>query len=225
MLQGRASEDFLVGRRVMSLDTHIVEFREIVDAIYGTYLDACDGFADVRARAAEIEEEGVRSYEDVKAQHPELSHLPFGGTDFAYSRSVPAGSQPRYRHLHQVPIEAIRCRNEEGGSNFKFIGNMCVVTLYQYWEDYFRLQFAQDLGVEKNDLQVPLFGELRHYRHAIIHNRAIATAEVEECAVLRGPKRGEPLLLNRNLFEEIIDGILGFLQVLQETPGQFIRRA
>jgi hypothetical protein len=209
----------------MSLDRHIAEFREIVDAIYGTYLDACEGFTRVRARAAEMEEESVRTYEDAKSKHPDISHLPFGGAEFSYGRWVPAGSQPRYRHLHQVPIEALRRRNEDGGSNFQFIGNVCVVTLFQYWEHYFRLQFAHDLGVEKNDLDVPLFGELRRYRQAIIHNRGIATAEVEECALLRASRRGEPLLFHRNLFEEIIDGILGFLHGLQERPEQFIRRA
>jgi hypothetical protein len=212
-------------RRLVSLNSDIVEFREIVDAIYGTYLDACEGFARVRSRAAEIEEEGLRSYENAKTKHPELSHLPFGGTDFAYGRWIPAGSQPRYRHLHQVPIEALRRRNEEGGSNFQFIGNVCVVTLFQYWEDDFRLRFAQELGLEKNDLQVPLFGELRYYRHAIIHNHGRATAEVEECVLLKGPRRGEPLLIRRPLFEEIIDGILEFLHRLQENPEQFTRCA
>lgn len=83
----------------------------------------------------------------------------------------------------------------------------------------------QELGVEKNDLQVPLFGELRRYRQAIIHNRGIATAEVEECVVLKGPRPGERLLFHRNLFEEIIDAILAFLHGLQERPEQFIRRA
>ncbi len=87
------------------------------------------------------------------------------------------------------------------------------------------MRCAQTLGVGKNDIQVPLFGELRHYRHAIIHNHGIATAAVEECVLLRGPRRGEPLLVGPTLFEEIIDGILEFLERLRESPEQFIRRA
>lgn len=215
----------IVIRRVVSLDRHIAEFREIVDAIYGTYLDACDGFTRVRERASEIEEESLRSYEDVKTKHPELSHLPFGGTEFSYGRSVPAGSQPRYRHLHQVSIEVLRRRNEQGGTNFRFIGNVCVVTLFQYWEDYFRAQFAQDLGVDKDQIQVPLFGDLRRYRQAIIHNRGLATAEVEEVSLLKGPRRCQPVLFHRDLFEEAIDGILAFLDGLAGNPAQFIRCA
>ena len=164
----------------MSLDSHIAQLRETVDAIYGTYLDACDGFSHVRARATEIEDESVRSYENLKTRRPELSHLAFGGAEFSYGRVVPAGSQPRYLHLHQVPVETLRRRNEEGGTNFQFIGNVCVVTLFQYWEDHYRSQFADDLGVEKSDLQVPIFGDLMRYRRAIIHNRAVATVEMEK---------------------------------------------
>jgi hypothetical protein len=209
----------------MSLDNHIAEFRDVIDAIYGIYLDACDGFSRVRAHAVEIEEESIRAYGELKAKRPELSHLGLGGTDFSYGRWVPAGSQPQYRHLHQVPVETLRRRNEYGGTNFQFIGNVCVVTLFQYWDEHYRLLFAQDLGVEKNQIQVPLFGDLRRYRQAIIHNQAIATAEVEACVLLKWFRRAEPLLLRREMFEQIIDGVLEFLDVLQKNPQEFIGRA
>lgn len=210
--------------RVMSLDRHIAEFREIIDAIYGTYLDACDGFTRVRARAVEMGEECARFYEDVKTKRPELSQLSFGGSEFSYGRSAAADDQSRYHHMHQVSIETLIRRNAEGGSNFQFIGNVCIVTLFQYWEDHFRLLFAQDLGVQKKQIQVPLFGDLRSYRNAIIHYHGVATTEVEEVVLLKGPRRGEPILLHRNLFEEIIDGILEFLDALEKNPEQFIRR-
>lgn len=209
----------------MSLDRHIAEFREIIDAIYGTYLDACDGFTRVRTRAAEMEKECEHFYEDVKKKRPELSQISFDGSEFSYGRSVAADSQSRYRHIHQVSIETLRRRNAEGGSNFQFIGNVCVVTLFQYWEDYFRLQFAQDLGIEKHQIQVPLFGDLRSYRNAIIHNRGVATTELEEVLLLKGPRRGDLILIHRNLFEEIIDGLLEFLNGLARNPEQFITLA
>ena len=209
----------------MSLDSHLTEFREIVDAIYGAYLDACEGFARVRAHALEVGEDVQRSYQDFQMTHPELAHLPLADAEFTYSRWVPANSEPRERHLHQVPLEVLRCRNEPGGTNFQFIGNVCAVTLYQYWEDHFRQQLAQDVGIEKNDLQVPLFGELRHYRRAIIHNRGFATTEVAECQLLKGPQLGEPIHFKRQLFEDIVDGILQVLRGLRERPEQFIRSA
>ncbi len=220
-----AAERGVIRTKDMSLDSHIAEFREIVDAIYGTYLDACEGFGHVRAHAVEIGEDVQRSYEGFKTTHPELAHLPLGEAEFAYSRWVPANSEPRERHLHQVPLEVLRRRNEQDGSNFRFIGNVCAVTLFQYWEDHFREQLAHDLGIEKNALQVPLFGELRRYRQAILHNRGFATTEVEECQLLKGPRRGEPIRFDRNLFENIVDGVLKVLHDLRERPEQFIRSA
>jgi hypothetical protein len=114
----------------MSLDRHIAEFRHVVDAIYGTCLDACDGFSRVRAHAAELEKDSIRLFEEFKAKRPELSHLDFGGTEVSYPRWVPAGRQPRYRHLHQPHVEELRRRNEYRGANFRYIGNVCLVTLF-----------------------------------------------------------------------------------------------
>jgi hypothetical protein len=209
----------------MTLATIITEFRDIVDAIYGTFLDARAGFLHVRARAGETEEESKRSWEELKTKRPELAHLPFGGGEFSYGRLVPAGSQPRYRHLHQVPIETLKQRNEDGGTNFQFVGNMCLVTLYQYWDEYYRSLLAQALEVKENQIQVLLFGDMRQYRHAIIHNRGLATTEVEKCEMLRWFKRGEPILLSRDMFEEMIDDVFEVLDVFQKEPAQYIQCA
>ena len=102
---------------------------------------------------------------------------------------------------------------------------MCLVTLYQYWEDNYRALLADALGVEKKQIQVPLFGELRRYRQAILHNRGIATSDMEECTILKWYKRGDHVLLNREKFEEIIDAVFEFLDTFEKEPEQFIKRA
>lgn len=209
----------------MSLAEHIAEFREIVDAIYGTYLDACEGFSHVRSKVIEMEEESLRLYEEIKATRPEYAHLPFGGAEFSHGRHVPAGSPPRYRHLHQVDINTLKQRNETGGTNYRFIGNVCMVTLFQIWDERYRELFALDLAADKRQIEVALFGDLRHYRHAIIHNNGVATSDVEECLVLRWFKRGETILLTRDMFEEVIDAVFEFLVTLEADPEQYIRRA
>ena len=204
------------------LATIIAEFRDIVDAVYGMFLDARDGLSRVRDKAAEMEEESKRSIEDLKTQRPELAGLEYGGAEFSYGRWVPARRQPRYRHLHQVSVETLKQRNEEGGTNFQLIGDVCLVTLFQYWEEHYRPLLAQALGVEKNQIQVPLFGELRWYRHAIIHNRGVATSDVEACTILKFFKRGDQIIFNREMFEQIIDGVFGVLENLEKEPGRYV---
>lgn len=74
----------------------ISEFREVVDRIYGTFLDACDGFSRVRLHMDQIEEESIRSHEELKEKRPEFARLAFGGVEFSYGRIVPAGSPQRF---------------------------------------------------------------------------------------------------------------------------------
>jgi hypothetical protein len=204
----------------------ISEFRENIDGIYGTFLDACEGFSRVRLYMGQLEEESIRSHEELKEKRPEFAHVPFGGVEFSYGRIEPAGRQ-RLRHLnlHQVPIETIKARNSAGGENFRLIGHVCLVTLFQYWEDRYRLSIAQALTVEKNQIQVPLFGDIRRYRQAIIHNHGQATAKLENCSVLRWFTRGERIVLSRDMFEEIIDGVLAALEGFRSNPEQYIKRA
>jgi hypothetical protein len=203
----------------------ISEFREVVDGIYGTFLDACEGFSRVRLYMDQIEDESKRSHEELIEERPDFAHLGFGGVEFSYGRIVPAGSPQRFRHLHQVPVQTIKARNSTGGENFRLIGHVCLIALFQYWEDRYRLSFAQALTVEKNQIQVPLFGDIRRYRQAIIHNHGEATAEVETCSVLRWFTRGQRIVLSRDMFEEIIDGILAVLEDFGSNPEQYIKRA
>ncbi len=202
----------------------VTEFRELVNELYGAFLDARDGFDHVRRHMIEVEEEAKSSYEDLKKNRPELAHIAFGCTEFSYCRVIPAGSAPRYRHLHEVPVEAVKRRNEDGGTNSRLIANICIVTLFQYWDEYYRGLLATALGVERKDIQVPLFGDLRRYRHAIVHNRGIATSELEGCEVFRWFKQGEPILLTRDTFEEIVDGIFEVLDVFDKNPERYVSK-
>ena len=205
------------------LATIIAEFRDTVDDIYGAFLDARDGFSRVRARACEIEEESKRSYKDLKAERPEFAQHSYGGADFSYCRLVPAGGQLRYRHLHQISIETLKQRNEEGGRNFQLIGDVSLVTLFQYWDEHYRGLLAQALEVKKNQIRVPLFGELRRYHQAIIHNNGVATKEVEACKILNWFRRGERIMLSRDMFEELIDGVFEVLDIFQKEPERYTK--
>ena len=59
----------------------VAEFREVVDGIYGTFLDACDGFGRVRESMIKLEQETKTHIERLKQERPELAHLQTVGID------------------------------------------------------------------------------------------------------------------------------------------------
>ena len=211
-------------RLAMPVEPIIDEYRAIVDAIYGIFLDARDGFANVLEKAKRSSDESRQRVEKLIEEKPEYAGMKYGGLEHSYGRVVRAGTQS-YGHLHQVPIEELIRRNSEGGSNFQFIGNTCLAMVYQYWEDHYRSLVARALGAEAAQMEVPVFGELRWLRHAIIHNRAIATADVEKCERFNWYKRGDQIIFSRERFELVIDGILEALDGIKANPKGSIKSA
>ena len=59
-----------------------------------------------------------------------------------------------------------------------FIANMCLVSLYQYWEDEFRGKIEQVLGLGENVAKADIMGDINWLRQSIIHNKAIASKKV-----------------------------------------------
>ena len=94
--------------------------------------------------------------------------------------------------------------NSENGSNYKFIGSMCLITIYQYWEDYFRGEIARQLAVNKDEIISDIMGDLRLIRNSLIHHGGVALKEVEGCKVIKWFKEGDIIAINENRFKEII---------------------
>lgn len=98
-------------------------------------------------------------------------------------------------------------RNVPEGSNLSFVGNYCIVTVYQFWEEYIRPRIAQIFGVEKNEVAHPLFGDIRNIRNAIIHNHNFATEDVERNEIFKWYKRGDLINLEKEKYFEISQSI------------------
>lgn len=64
--------------------------------------------------------------------------------------------------------EHIMKRSTQRGSNRTFIGNYCIVTIYQFWEENIRPRIADVFGIEKNEIKHPVLGDVRNIRNAII---------------------------------------------------------
>lgn len=54
-------------------------------------------------------------------------------------------------------------------------------------------------------------GDLRYLRTSIVHHKAIAKEEVENCKLLQWFKKGDKIYVNSKMFEEIIFYIKGYI--------------
>ncbi len=176
------------------------EFEQTVDAIYGVYLDSTTGFERLKKW---LEEQQSNLFKLLKECQPESATIDYlDRTAFTYGKSDP--NSPVGIDLHRCTQKEYKQRNSEEGKNYKFIGNMALVCLYQYWEDHYRDKIAESLGKIKNDLFVPVMGDLRLLRRSIIHHDGIALKDVENCEILKWFSKGDVIFIDKEKFENII---------------------
>ncbi len=173
----------------------IFEFEEIVNMIVGVYTDATIGFDIYQSRLREIEPNSSPS-----------TRLSYGDTN---------PDSPGAKVEHSAPFAEVISRNTKAGNNFRFIGNMCLISIYQYWEDYYRNKIAELLGKEKNELKEPIMGDIRLLRISIIHHKAIALPTIEKCTLLKWYKEGDEIFITKKQFQEIIEHIRAYIKQLK----------
>jgi len=193
----------------------IKQFEATVDAIYGVYLDSTTGFDKVRSWVEQQQQDTLRW---LKESHPELATIEYlDSTQFIYGKGDP--NTPDAVELHRCTQRQYKERNAPGGLNFLFIGNMVLVSIYQFWEDHFRAEVATYLNMAKNDLKEPIMGDIRHLRSSIVHHAGIALPAVERCEILRWFHEGDVVYLNKEKFETVIYEIKRMVQRLMNREG------
>ena len=151
----------------------IQEFIYVANAVYGTYLDASMAIGNLSVGYMQIHKEHI---EKVQASGEPLTPQLLNPVLF-YS----AGPEGQQRAVHQTTLQDIIKRNALGGRHVQFLARMCVVSLYQYWEDDFRPRLSKVLGHNPTH---DVFGELRHLRRSIIHRGARALPELATFKIL-----------------------------------------
>jgi hypothetical protein len=152
----------------------IEEFEAIAEEIFSVYLDATEGFRQI-AKMSEIfvNDKARETGRDEKGVSP-AGHV-------IYALGCPEDGN--YMELSARTGKEIIEANAPDGKNFQFIASMAIVALYQYWEDHYREEIAAFLGKDKNALTLPIFGDLRKFRRAIIHNRGRMIPELKTLEV------------------------------------------
>jgi hypothetical protein len=191
------------------------EFERVVDYIYGVYLDSTTGYDKLREWLETNQKDTLSTLKDT---HPELASIDYlDSVHMIYGEGDPNTSEAV--ELHRCTQKEYKDRNMEGGANFKFLGNMALVSLYQYWEDFHRGQVANELGIKKNDLKNPIMGDLRLVRISIIHHAGIALKEVEKCELLKWYKENDDIFIDKTKFEDVIFHVKNMLNKLRNKAG------
>lgn len=120
--------------------------------------------------------------------------------------------------LHTSTLgEAIE-RNQPHGSNERFLGSMCLVSIYGFWDSGTRSEIARALCIEHNSVKSDLFGDIRTLRHLLLHAGGVADNTVAKCKVLKWFEPGESVIIDRDKLCEVVEHIRAFPEGLH-TPG------
>jgi hypothetical protein len=207
-------EEGVRGMSSRNLADACVAFLKTVRAVYGVYFDGNRGFNLVHRQQLELRDMMTRMQ----------------GRDAEYwdSRAFVYGSHADPENtdampLHTVTYRELTARNAADGENRIFLANVCLVSIYQYWEDRYRGEIAAALDKPKADLLVPIMGDLRHYRNSIIHRAGVAVPKVARCEVLRWFGPGERIELTeehmRTIMVKIAEGLVEVLQQADDDAG------
>jgi len=175
----------------------IREFEQVVEVIYGIYLDSVLGFGLIIEKQNWMRQQQAEKLHFTSEQS-DNSHLIYGVGD---------PNIPESYTLHECTLRKLRERNEKDGLNYKIIGNLCLVLVYQFWEDNCRHKLEDISGLPRNAILSPLWGDIGHLRNSIIHKNGIAIDDVNKCSVLTWFKAGEEISINDKQFEMLISQV------------------
>jgi hypothetical protein len=93
-------------------------------------------------------------------------------------------------------------------------GIRLLVTIFSSWEDHYRGKIAEFLRKSKDEMIVPIMGDIRHLRNSIVHHNGVALPELERCEVLLFFKPGDKILITFEHMERIMSEVEKGLQTL-----------
>src|SRR2546428_3035137 len=202
-------------RRLHQLSDELTQF---LDRIHALYLDAVAGFAFVHSRV--LADQGkVRNL--VKGS--ELDSEEFQDSRmFSYTQIFAEGFCAS--DSHRATQGEVKARNSPGGTNYKTLGQLCVVALYDYWNDHLRREYVVAKGqLDSNERDTELikerlrkyasydlWGDLGKLRNAIVHNQGIADSEVARCKLIRWFQPSDSIDISPARMKAILFAVLKF---------------
>jgi hypothetical protein len=208
------------------------QFTEHWRRLQAFYLDSVAGFEFVR-RHVETEQAQARSF----VSGSELDSEEFQNTRmFSYSDIFSESFCTSA--IHRATQGEVKARNAHEGANFTTLGQLCLVSFYDFWEDYLRREYViakGHLGRDEPDRKIEeaqlrehanhdLWGDLGYLRNSIVHKQGIASSNVARCKLIKWFKPGDPIVLTPEHMRAIFLALLTFRNELfrEQFPVQYI---
>lgn len=188
------------------MDNPINEFLEIVDDIYGLFIDSTQGFLQNLEKINQGQRVALKAT-PIKTIE-ELDKI-----TFFYGQGNP--NDPNTKIIHTCTQGKFKERNSRNGKNTIVIGNLCLCQIYNYWEDYYRKNIASYLGITKNELRSDIFGDLRYYRQSIIHKQGLAIKNVENAKIIQWYNYNDEIKIDEDKFARIVYEVKNYLRTIQ----------
>jgi hypothetical protein len=208
------------------------EFTAVWSRLQALYLDAVAGFELVRQHV-ESEQAEARSYvsgSELDSEEFQNSRM-FTYSDFFSESFCTSG-------IHRATQGDVKARNATNGANFTTLGQLCLISFYDFWNDYLRREYVIAKGFldrdEKDDEVVKkclrdharndLWGDLYYLRTSIVHNRGIAISQVAKCKIIKWFKPDDPISLSPEQMRAIFLSLLSYRNELfkEQFPKQYL---
>jgi hypothetical protein len=85
-------------------------------------------------------------------------------------------TRPDVIHHRTIRADEFITANSEAGFNEQQVCWSIIVFIYTYWDDEIRPQISKIRGVQKNEVRIDVFGDLRILRQSIVHHDGVLEA-------------------------------------------------
>jgi hypothetical protein len=196
MKKSREGRKIMVTSKKQEISRIYGEYLKVVDEIFMAYFDATMGFTMYK----DIVE---RSHKDLIATG-KLTRDQANESPFVYGVGNPAESKSY--SLIETNASDFKNRNKMDGNNFRILGNMSLVLLYNFWEDEYRLEIAKTVknSKRKNDVKLDIMKDISNIRNSIIHHKGRANKDTGKNEILNWFRCGEEIFINKDHLKTIL---------------------
>jgi hypothetical protein len=156
------------------------EFSDRLDQIHGVFMDSCTAFLLLSSKIDEL----YPNNED--------------------SISFASGTRENSIVRQSVKIKDFKDRIKLGGQDIKIVTCLCVVSIYQLWEDEYRNLISQEKNIKRDELLLDVFGDIRIIRNSIIHHKGKRSTGFSKIKKLSYMREREEVIFSDTEFHELI---------------------
>jgi hypothetical protein len=161
----------------------LYEFFERLDQIHALFIDSCTALLLLNSKINEL--------------YPNDEDL------ISFASGTPENAIIRQK----VKVGEFKNRIQLGGQNIKVITALCIVAIYQLWEDEYRNPISIEKGVQRGELLLDIFGDLKIIRHSVIHQKSKKNQNFAKLKKLTYMNRREEVTFSDTEFHELIETI------------------